>query len=80
VMVHQVNIADKLHFDGLSIVGFQRQILVTDVFVILQYLESVLGCGNIFEYPEFPNILVALSTGDLKKSSSISFLYASKPL
>jgi hypothetical protein len=57
--IHQVNIADKLHGDGLPIEGFQRQMPITDVCVILQDLESVLRRGDVFEYTEVPDMFPA---------------------
>ena len=55
-LVHQVNIADKLHGDGMPVMGFQRQIIVANVFVNLQGVKSVLRRGNVFERTDFPDM------------------------
>ena len=56
-VIHQVYIADKLHGNGHSIAGFQRQILIADVFILLQGFESVPGSGDVFEHTDFPDIM-----------------------
>jgi hypothetical protein len=42
-----VNVADELHFSALSVLGFQRQVLIADILSALQVRESGLRRGNV---------------------------------
>ena len=50
-MVHEVNIADKLHGDGPPIEGFQRQIIVTDDSLSCRVLKASLDAAMSLNAP-----------------------------
>src|SRR4030065_1432682 len=55
--IHPVDIADKLHMPVPLPFGFQRQIVVTDILLLLQFPESAPAGGDIPEGADFPEHL-----------------------
>src|SRR5512141_3191182 len=55
--IHNVDIADKLHMPMLAPFGFQRQVVVTDILLALQFPECALARGDIPEGADFPEPL-----------------------
>ncbi len=55
-MVDQIDVADELHVDLPPIGGFQRQIVVADIALLLQLLEVGLVGKHVLEEPQFPDL------------------------
>ena len=53
-MIDQVDVADELHLPVLAPLGLQREILVADVFLALQFLEGDLAGGDVLERADLP--------------------------
>src|ERR1035441_72678 len=49
VAIDLIDVADKLHVDGLAGAGFQRQVFVADIGFALQFPELRLGCLDILD-------------------------------
>ena len=58
-LVDQINIANELYRDLFSIAPPQRKILVTNILVPLEFLESEMIRGDVFELSDFPKLATA---------------------
>ena len=55
--IDQVNVADELHMFTLTRFGFQRDILVTDVLIVLQLPHGFLAGRDILDRADLPERL-----------------------
>ena len=55
-MSHQIDIADELNIVP-PIPGFQRQIFIADIFILLQFQEVGLVSGDVPKESQFPEFL-----------------------
>ena len=56
VVVHQINIADKLHINSPASGGFQWQVFEPDVFLRLQFRKVCLAGDDVLEKAQLPNL------------------------
>ncbi len=58
LIVHQIDIADELDFDLPPICGLQRQVLIADILLRLQFREFRLVGGDVFEETQLPDVML----------------------
>ena len=56
-VVHLIDVADELDFDLPPVFGFERQMLVADIALLLQFSESGLTRLDISEQTDLPQFL-----------------------
>ena len=54
-----VNIAYELNLDLFSVAPSKWKVVVTDIFVLLEFLEGRLIGGDVFELPNLPELAAA---------------------
>src|ERR1035441_7113385 len=52
--IYSAHVADELDVDAAPTLGFQWQVPVSDIFLILQLLKSCLRCFNMSEWANVP--------------------------
>ena len=57
LLIHQIDVADELHLDALPAAGFQRHVVVLDVFLLLPFQEVGLVGDDVLEGAQFPDLL-----------------------
>src|SRR5688572_15037158 len=56
-LVHLIDITDKFDFDRLPVPGFERQVLVTNIALGLQFAESGFVLLSVSEHTDLPDFL-----------------------
>ena len=54
----QIDVADEFHVSLLPLRGFQRQVVVAHIFLLLQIQEFFLVCRNVLEEAQVPDVLL----------------------
>src|SRR5664280_1042099 len=71
LVIYSVHVADELDVDAAPTLGFQWQVLVSDIFLILQFLKSCLRCFNMSEISLVQISSAVLSAFEKKKAESL---------
>ena len=59
---HLIDVADEFYLNQLSILRFERQVIVADVFILLQCFEGILTGFNILEGANFQSFFLINSS------------------
>ncbi len=61
LVIGQVHVADKFDVDRSAVAGLERQVVVLDVFLALQFLERDLALLDVLKRSELPEFFPRMS-------------------